>query len=95
VGHCELQIGDSVLMLADELPEMGPPSPKTLGGPLVTLMVYVEHVDKTFGQALAAGATETAEVKDQFYGDRSGQFLDPSGHRWRWRPTPRTCRRSR
>ena len=82
VGHAELQIGDSVVMLADEFPDMGPPSPTTVGGSPVTLMVYVEDVDKTFGTALGAGATETRAVEDQFYGDRSGQFEDPFGHRW-------------
>jgi PhnB protein len=82
VGHAELQLGDSVVMLADEFPGMGAPSPKTVGGSPVTLMVYVEDVDKTFATALAAGATEISAVQDQFYGDRSGQFEDPFGHRW-------------
>ncbi len=82
VGHAELQIGDSLVMLADEFPEMGSPSPKTIGGTPVTLMVYVEDVDKTFATALGAGATEVRAVQDQFYGDRSGQFEDPFGHRW-------------
>ena len=82
VGHAELQIGDSMVMLADEFPEMGSPSPKTIGGTPVTLMVYVEDVDKTFATALGAGATEVRAVQDQFYGDRSGQFEDPFGHRW-------------
>jgi PhnB protein len=82
VGHAELQIGDSVVMLADEFPEMSAPSPKTVGGSPVTLMVYVEDVDDTFSRALKAGATEIRPVQDQFYGDRSGQFEDPFGHRW-------------
>jgi PhnB protein len=82
VGHAELEIGDSVLMLADEFPGMGAPSPKALGGTPVTVMVYVEDVDKTFATALGAGATEIRAVEDQFYGDRSGQFEDPFGHRW-------------
>jgi PhnB protein len=82
VGHAELQIGDSVLMLADEFPGMSAPSPKALGGTPVTVMVYVEDVDKTFATALGAGATETSAVQNQFYGDRSGQFEDPFGHRW-------------
>ena len=73
VGHAELQIGDSVVMLADEFPGMGPPSPTTLGGTPVTLMVYVEDVDETFGRALKAGATQVEPVEDKFYGDRSGQ----------------------
>jgi PhnB protein len=82
VGHAELQIGDSVVMLADEFPGMGAPSPTTLGGTPVTLMVYVEDVDETFARALKAGATQVEPVEDKFYGDRSGQFLDPFGHRW-------------
>jgi PhnB protein len=82
VGHAELQIGDSVVMLADEFPGMGPPSPTTIGGTPVSLMVYVEDVDATFGRALEAGATQVEPVEDKFYGDRSGQFLDPFGHRW-------------
>ncbi|MHB8465704.1 MAG: VOC family protein [Acidimicrobiales bacterium] len=82
VGHAELEIGDSVVMVADEYPEMGASSPKTLGGTPVTLLVYVEDVDDTFARALEAGATEISAVQDQFYGDRSGQFEDPFGHRW-------------
>jgi PhnB protein len=82
VGHAELQLGDSVIMLADSFPEMGNPSPKALGGSPVFLMVYVEDVDDVFARALAAGATELRPVEDQFYGDRSGQFEDPFGHRW-------------
>jgi PhnB protein len=82
VGHAELQIGDSVVMLADEFPGMGGPSPKTLGGTPVGLMVYVEDVDDTFKRALKAGATEHEKVEDRFYGDRAGQFTDPFGHRW-------------
>jgi PhnB protein len=82
VGHAELQIGDSVIMLADEFPEMGIVSPKKIGGTPVTLGVYVEDVDKTFETAVKAGAKELRAVEDQFYGDRSGQFEDPFGHRW-------------
>jgi PhnB protein len=82
VGHAELEIGDSVVMVADESPEMGGRSPKTLGGTPVTLMVYVEDVDDVFARALHAGATEVRAVQDQFYGDRSGMFEDPFGHRW-------------
>ena len=81
VGHAELQLGDSVIMLSDAFPG-GAPDPKNLGGTPVTLMVYVEDVDDVFGRAIAAGATEVAAVQDQFYGDRSGQFEDPFGHRW-------------
>lgn len=82
VAHCELEIGDSLLMIADEFPEMGFLSPKSIGGTPVNLSIYVEDVDATFAAALAAGATETQPVQQQFYGDRSGQFVDPWGHRW-------------
>ena len=82
IGHCELQLGDSVIMLADEFPDMGVVSPKTLGGSPVTLNVYVEDVDAVFERAVAAGAQSLRPVETQFYGDRSGQFEDPFGHRW-------------
>jgi PhnB protein len=82
VGHAELQFGGDLLMLSDEFPEMGVLGPKTVGGTPVTLSVYVDDVDATFAAALAAGATEVTPVEDKFYGDRSGQFLDPFGHRW-------------
>jgi PhnB protein len=82
IGHAELKIGNSVVMLADEFPGMGFRGPKAVGGTPVTLYVYVEDVDAVFAEALAKGATELDAVKDQFYGDRSGQFEDPFGHRW-------------
>jgi PhnB protein len=82
IGHAELEIGDSVVMLADSFPDMGAPTPKQLGGTPVTVMVYVEDVDATFERALAAGATAERKVEDQFYGDRAGQFADPFGHKW-------------
>ena len=82
VGHAEIQIGDSVIMMADAFPEMGVLDPKKLGGTPVSLTVYVEDVDKTFKNALKAGAKETHPVEDKFYGDRAGQFEDPWGHRW-------------
>lgn len=82
VGHAELGVGESVIMLADEHPEMGMRGPKTVGGTPVTIHLYVEDVDAVFEAAIAAGATALGEVKDQFYGDRSGQFEDPFGHRW-------------
>jgi PhnB protein len=69
-------------MLADSFPDMGAPTPTALGGSPVTLMVYVADVDDVFARATQAGATEIAPVQDQFYGDRSGQFEDPFGHRW-------------
>ncbi|MFF8382430.1 VOC family protein [Streptomyces kanasensis] len=82
VGHAELVLGDSVIMLADEFPEMGFLAPGTVGGTPVLLHVYVEEVDAVFAEALARGATELRAPKDEFYGDRSGQFEDPFGHRW-------------
>jgi PhnB protein len=82
VGHAELQIGDSVIMLADEFPDMGVRGPKTVGGTPMSLHVYVEDADGVFERALGAGAKELQPVTDQFYGDRSGQFEDPFGHRW-------------
>ena len=82
VGHSEIEIGDSVLMLADEFPEMGFLGPRTLGGTPVALSVYVEDVDAVFAKAIAAGATAVREVQDQFYGDRSGKLEDPFGHCW-------------
>jgi PhnB protein len=82
VGHAELEIGSSVIMLADSFPDMGAPTPAALGGSPVTIMVYVADVDDVFARAIKAGAKEIAPVQDQFYGDRSGQFEDPFGHRW-------------
>lgn len=82
IGHAEIQIGDAVVMLADEFSDMGGKSPRTVGGTPVTVMVYVEDVDACFGRALENGASETRKVEDQFYGDRGGQFQDPFGHQW-------------
>jgi PhnB protein len=82
IGHAELQLGDSVVMLSDEFEAMGISSPKTLGGTPVTLSVYVTDVDAVIAKALAAGATLVRPIENQFYGDRSGQILDPWGHRW-------------
>jgi PhnB protein len=82
VGHCELQIGDSLVMLSDESPEMGIVGPNTVGGTPVTISVYVDDVDSVFARAVDAGATALRPVETQFYGDRSGQFVDPFGHRW-------------
>jgi len=82
IGHAEILLGDSVIMLADEHPEMGVLGPKSIGGTPVTISVYVEDVDAVFEAALAAGATERRPVENQFYGDRSGEFEDPFGHRW-------------
>ncbi len=82
VGHAEITIGDSTIMLADEFPEMGVRSPQTLGGSPVSLALYVADVDAMADRAVAAGATVVRPVKDQFYGDRSGTFADPFGHVW-------------
>ncbi|HEV3000888.1 MAG TPA: VOC family protein [Solirubrobacteraceae bacterium] len=82
IGHAELQIGDAIVMLADEFPDMGVRGPKSIGGTAVTIHAYVEDVDAVFARAIEAGATEVRAVEDQFYGDRSGQFEDPFGHRW-------------
>ena len=82
VGHAELEIGDSVIMLADEHPEMEAAGPKSVGGTPVSLHLYVEDADDVFARAIEAGATERQPVEDKFYGDRSGSFEDPFGHRW-------------
>jgi PhnB protein len=82
IGHAEIEIGTGLVMLADEFPDRGFLSPQTIGGSPVTVHVYVEDADSVFAKAVAAGATVTREVEDQFYGDRLGQFTDPWGHRW-------------
>lgn len=82
VGHAELKLGDSLLMLSDEWPEAASLSPDTIGGTPVLLSVYVPDVDATYRRAVEAGATSVSEPADQFYGDRSARFTDPWGHRW-------------
>jgi PhnB protein len=82
IGHAELQIGDSVVMLADEFPDRGHLGPKARGGPTASFMIYVEDVDTAFKQAIDAGGTQKQPVQDQFYGDRSGTLQDPFGHEW-------------
>lgn len=82
VAHAELQFGDSVVMINDEFPEYGSLSPHTVGGTPVSLSVYVDDVDATFAKAVDAGGKAIMEPMDQFYGDRSGQFEDPWGHKW-------------
>jgi PhnB protein len=82
VGHAEMRIGDSIVMLADEHPEMGYKSPQAYGGTPVSLVLYVEDVDALVQQAVDAGAKVTRPVQDQFYGDRSGTVVDPFGHVW-------------
>ena len=82
IGHAEIKIGDSPIMLADEMPEMGYRSPQTLGGAGVSIMVYLENVDEVYKRCLSMGAKELQPLQNQFYGDRSGTFVDPFGHIW-------------
>jgi PhnB protein len=82
IGHAEIRIGDSVIMLADESPQMGARSARTLGGSPISLLVYVEDVDARVAQAVAAGAKLVRPVANQFYGDRTGGVDDPFGYHW-------------
>ncbi len=82
IGHAELQVGDAVIMLADEVPDMDIRGPKTVGGTPVSICVYVEDVDAVAQRATNAGARMLRPVEDQFYGDRTGSFEDPFGHHW-------------
>lgn len=82
IGHAELKMGDSHVMLADEMPEMGYRAPQSPGSSPVSLMLYVDNVDRTVELAVAAGAKIVRAVKDEFYGDRSGTLHDPFGHTW-------------
>ncbi len=82
IGHAEITIGDSHVMLADENPEINARSPKSVGGTPLSLLVYVENTDKTVERALAAGAKLDRPVEDKFYGDRMGTIQDPFGHQW-------------
>ena len=82
IMHAEIKIGDSMIMLGEENPQMGATAPTSLGGSPVGLCLYVPDVDKRFAGAVAAGATVKKAVQDQFYGDRSGTVVDPYGHLW-------------
>jgi PhnB protein len=82
IGHAEIKIGDSPIMLADESPDVGARSPQSIGGSPVSIMLYVEDVDRIFSQAVEAGAKVKRPVADQFYGDRTGGIEDPFGHLW-------------
>jgi PhnB protein len=82
IGHAEIRIGDSRIMLADEYPDMDFRSPKHYGGSPIGIHLYVDDVDATVNRAIAAGAHLLKQVSDQFYGDRNGAVQDPYGHRW-------------
>ena len=82
IGHAELQVGNSRIMLADEYPDMGYNGPQTLGGSPIALMIYLADVDAVFNRAVEAGATVKEALQDKFYGDRIGTVIDPFGHRW-------------
>jgi PhnB protein len=82
VGHAEIEIGDSLVMLADEHLDMGIRGPKSIGGTPISLSVYVEDVDDVFERALSKGATAVRPIENRFYGDRTGLFEDPFGHHW-------------
>lgn len=82
IMHAEFKAGDSILMIADEMPEMGHKGPQTLGGSPVSLLLYVKDCDAIFARALAAGAKQVRPLANQFYGDRSGVLTDPYGHIW-------------
>jgi PhnB protein len=82
IGHAEVKIGDSRIMLADEFPEMGVKSASSIGGTPVGLCIYVPNVDAVFAQAVEAGGKVERPLQDQFYGDRSGTLVDPFGHKW-------------
>jgi PhnB protein len=82
IGHAEIKIGDSPIMLADEFVDMGYKGPKALGGSAVSIMIYLDDVDTVFNRAVEAGATVKEAVSDKFYGDRVGTLVDPFGHVW-------------
>ena len=89
IGHAEIRIGNSTVMLSDEYPDFGALSPVTVGGSPVKLHLYVEDADALVARAVGAGATLLRPVRDQFYGDRSGMIVDPYGHSWQ-SPRPRS-----
>ncbi len=82
IMHAELTIGDSIVMLADEMPDQGGRGPKSIGGTPVSFFIYRENVDSAWKQAVAAGAKEIMPLADQFWGDRTGCLEDPFGHQW-------------
>jgi PhnB protein len=95
IMHAEIQIGDSRIMLGEEMPERGSRSPLTLKGTAVDLFLYVPDVDATFAQAVAAGAKELSPVQDMFWGDRWGSVLDPFRHECNWPLTRKTSHRKK
>ena len=82
IGHAEIKIGPTTLMLSDEYPEHGIKGPRTLGGTSFSIHLHVANVDEMFEQAIRAGASVVRPLKDQFYGERSGTLSDPFGHEW-------------
>ena len=82
IGHAEIKIGDSHIMLSDEHPEVGIYSPQHYGGSPISVLIYVENADATVNAAVGAGAKVTRPLKDEFYGDRAGTVVDPFGHQW-------------
>jgi PhnB protein len=82
IGHAEIQIGDSIIMMADEHLAMGAKGPQTLNGTSASFLLYVPDVDASFKQALDAGAKVTRPLENKFYGDRMGTLVDPYGHEW-------------
>lgn len=82
IGHAEIKIGDSPIMLSDEHPQIGYKGPKSMGGTPVSLMIYVDDVDTIYKRAIESGGVEVKALQDQFYGDRSGTLTDPFGHVW-------------
>ncbi|MGF1510008.1 MAG: VOC family protein [Myxococcota bacterium] len=82
VGHAELELGDSRILLSSEFPEMGVDGPETLGGTTVSVLIYVDDVDRVVAEARKAGFQQEGETKDEFFGDRAAKLTDPFGHRW-------------
>jgi PhnB protein len=82
VAHAEMQLGDSLLMVADEMPEMGATAPETIGGSAVHMFLYVKDIDKAFARAVAAGARADMPPMNMFWGDRYAKLTDPFGHKW-------------
>jgi len=82
IGHAELKIGDSFVMLADEFPSMDHLGPKSRGGTTVSLLLYVNDVDSSYKTAIDAGAKQLRPIENQFWGDRMGSLTDPFGHQW-------------